>query len=99
MKRKTTVSKKQLPLIFRPLLWWARWSDLDAQEDKEDIIVSVVNEGSLSHWRWLIGIYGKDTIRKVLENRLATEFHPESRNLAKAIFSLSGFRHARESIH
>ncbi|OGY54401.1 MAG: hypothetical protein A3C82_00860 [Candidatus Wildermuthbacteria bacterium RIFCSPHIGHO2_02_FULL_47_12] len=99
MKRKTMVSKKQLPEIFRPFLWWAKWGDLDVEVDKEDIIVSAVNEGSLSHWRWLIGMYGKDTIRKVLENRLASEFHPESRSLAKAIFSLSGFRHARESIH
>ena len=85
--------------MFRPLLWWARWGDFDIQEDREDIIVSAVNEGSLAHWRWLIGTYGKDTIRKVLEKRLDTEFHPESRNLAKVIFSLSGFRHAREGIH
>ncbi|MDO8663720.1 MAG: hypothetical protein Q7K28_02710, partial [Candidatus Wildermuthbacteria bacterium] len=63
---------------------------------KEDIIVSAVNEGSLAHWRWLIGMYGKDTIRKVLEKRLASEFHKESRNLAKVVFSLRGFRHARE---
>ena len=98
MKRKTIVPK-HLPLMFRPFLWWARWGDLDIQEDREDIIVSAVNEGSLAHWRWLISTYGKDTVRKVLGNRLATEFHEESRNLAKVIFSLSGFRHARESIH
>lgn len=91
--------KKQLPEMFRPLLWWGRWEDVDAEEDKEDIIVSAVNEGTLHHWRWLVNTYGKETIRKILEKRLATEFHPESRNLAKVIFSVSGFRHARGSTH
>lgn len=68
-------------------------------EDKEDIIVSAVNEGTLDHWRWIVNAYGKETIRKVLERRLVTEFHPESRNLAKIIFSVSNFRHARESTY
>lgn len=89
----------QPPEMFRPFLWWARWEDIDIQEDKEDIIVSAINEGTLDHWRWLIRIYGKDTIRRVLKKRLASEFHPESRNLAKVIFSIPKFRHARRSPH
>ncbi|OGY99906.1 MAG: hypothetical protein A3B13_03790 [Candidatus Liptonbacteria bacterium RIFCSPLOWO2_01_FULL_45_15] len=93
------ISKKQPPEMFRPFLWWMRWEDIDIEEDKEDIIVSAINEGALDHWRWLINTYGKDTIRKVLEKRLATEFHPESRNLAKLIFSMSGFQYARGITH
>lgn len=93
------MSKSQPPQTFRPLLWWARWQDIDLVEDKEDIIVSAVNEGTLDHWRWIVNAYGKETIRKVLEKRLVTEFHPESRNLAKIIFSVSNFRHARESTY
>ena len=85
--------------MFRPFLWWVRWDDIDAQEDKEDIIVSAVNEGTLRHWRWILNTYGKETIRKILEKRLMSEFHPESRNLAKAIFSVSHFRHVRKSAH
>lgn len=87
--------KTHPPQIFRPLLWWARWEDIDVKEDIEDIVVSAINEGTLDHWRWIIKAYGKDAIREVLEKRLTTEFHPESRNLAKLIFSLSNFRHAR----
>lgn len=83
--------------MFRPLLWWARWEDIDVEEDKEDIIMSAVNEGTLNHWRWLIHTYGKEAIRKILEKRLMSEFHPESRNLAKLIFSVANFRHARGS--
>jgi len=91
--------KKQPPEIFRPFMWWTKWEDLDVQEDKEDIIVSAVNEGTLDHWRWIIKTYGREEIRKILQKRLATEFHPESRNLAKLMFSVSDFRHARGSAH
>jgi len=92
-------SLQKPPVFFKPLLWWLRWSNLDVNEDKEDIIVNTINEGTLSHWRWIIEAYGKSTIRKVLEKRLETEFHPESRNLAKTVFSLSHFQHARNSSH
>ena len=87
--------KKQLPEMFRPLLWGLNWDALDVEKDREDIIVAAVNEGTLAHWRWLIQIYGKDTIRRVLERRLDTEFHPESRNLAQVIFSIPHLRHVR----
>ena len=91
--------KKQPPEIFRPFIWWTKWEDLDINEDKQDIIMSVVNEGTLDHWRWIINAYGKQEIRKILQKRLVTEFHPESLNLARLIFSISDFRHARRSAH
>lgn len=91
--------KKHLPTTFRPLLWWAKWTDIDVEQDKEDIVVSAINEGTLKHWGWLLKTYGKETIRKILQRRLDSEFHPESRNLAKVIFSIPDFRHAREGTH
>ena len=84
-----------LPNSFKPLLWSWRWKNIDVQRDKEEIIVSAVNEGSLDHWRWILKTYGKKEIKKILENRLASEFHLESRNLAKIFFSISKFRHAQ----
>ena len=90
---------QQLPEIFRPFLWWAKWEDLDVYKDKEDIIMSGLNEGTLDHWRWIIKTYGKKEVREVLRKRLITEFHPESRNLAKLIFSVPDFRHARKGAY
>lgn len=84
-----------MPLIFRPLLWSLSWKDVHIEDDKEDIIVNTVNNGTLNHWKWIIKTYGKKTIKRVLERRLDSEFHPESRNLAKVIFSVTQFRHAR----
>lgn len=95
MRKRKKTSKKYLPEKLRPLLWWAKWEDIDVEKDREDIIVSATNEGTLDDWRWLIKTYGKGTIREILKKRLATEFHPESRNLAKLIFSISDFRHVR----
>ena len=92
-------SRTKLPEFFKPILWSLKWDALDIEKDKEDIIVAAVNEGNLEHWRWIIQTYGKADIRRVLEHRLETEFHRESRNLAKIIFSIPKFRHARERVH
>lgn len=81
--------------MFKPLLWSLKWEDVDIQEDKDDIIINTINEGTLAHWHWLIETYGKEIIQQVLERRLDSEFHPESRNLARILFSLSELRHAR----
>ncbi len=91
--------KKQPPETFRPFLWWAKWEDIDIEEDREDIIVSIINEGNLDQWKWLINSYGKDAIANILKKRLASEFHPESRNLAKVIFPATEFQHARTGTH
>ena len=84
------------PAIFKPLLWSLKWDAVDIQEDKEDIIINAVNEGTLAHWHWLIETYGKETIQRVLERHLESEFHLESLNLAKVIFSLPQLRRARQ---
>lgn len=98
-KYKDIHDKKQPPATFRPFLWWTKWENIDIEEDKEDIIVSIINEGNLDQWRWLINTYGKDTIANILKKRLESEFHPESRNLAKTIFPIIEFRHARTGAH
>lgn len=95
LKNNTVFHEDRLPDSFRPLLWGLKWDSLDIEDDKEDIIVSAINEGSLLEWRWVISKYGKDKIRQILEKRLKTEFHPESRNLAKLIFNIPSFRDAR----
>lgn len=88
-------NKAGVPESFKPLLWSFRFDAIDPEKDKEDIIVNTVNEGTLAHWRWIVARYGRETIRQVLARRLVTEFHPESLNLARAIFGLSSVRYAR----
>ena len=84
-----------LPETLRPLLWSLRWEDINLEREKEEIIVSVINDGSLEQWRWLVKTYGRETIKQVLSRRLTTEFHPESRRLAEVLFGLTLSRYAR----
>ncbi len=96
-KNRKIIKKITLPLSLKPLLWSLRWDALNAEKDKEDIIVNVINDGALDQWRWLKRTYGTAAIRRVLSRRLKTEFHPESRNLAAAVFGITSFSHARRS--
>ena len=81
--------------MFRPLLWSLKWDEIDAELHKDDIILAAVNEGRLAHWRWIKDFYGVPEIRRVLERRLETEVHPESRHLADVLFGVRRFRDAR----
>jgi hypothetical protein len=84
-----------LPIMFKPLLWSLKWDSVNINEDKEDIVMAAINEGTLEHWRWIIRAYGKDEIQKILAKRLVTEFHPESYYLAKTVFNLPTLRYGR----
>ncbi len=87
--------KIQIPDNFKPLLWSLDWTKLDAWEDREDIILAVINGGTMSDWKWISETYGTDAVAKVLGGRLETELYPESRNLAQIMFNVPSFRHAR----
>ena len=93
------VRKQSLPLSFKPLLWGLKWDALDVTKDREDIIVASINEGTLAQWKWITDVYGKKIIREILKRRLATEFHPESRNLVRVIFGIKQFRNVRKHTH
>ena len=90
-----SVDHKEIPQSFRPLLWGLKWDELNIQDDKDDIIVGVINGGRIIDWRWLSSVYSNDVIKRVLEKRLAGELYPESRNLARIFFGANSFRHAR----
>jgi hypothetical protein len=85
----------KLPESLRPLLWGLKWDKLNLEDDKEDIIINVVNGGRMADWKWLRSVYGKETVQRVLQGRLLSEFYPESRNLAKIFFGVNSFRYAR----
>ena len=101
MKIKVRLKKsdRRPPEMFKPLLWGLKWNALRVEKDEADIILATLNYGELKHLRWIIKTYGKAEIKRILEKRLVSEFHPESRNLAKVLFSFSKFRHARRSTH
>jgi hypothetical protein len=99
MKSAENEKSQRLPLSLKPLLWGLKWDDLKIDEDIQDIVTGVINEGTMDQWKWLVETYGKEKIRQVLQERLATEFHPESRHLAQLLFSIPSFRHERRLSH
>lgn len=95
MRQKNTESRKEIPEMFRPLLWWLRWDKIDAWDDRRNIIMGTLTNGRLDHMRWIIKTYGIDEIKKVLSHSLETEFHPGARNLARVLFGVAKLKHAR----
>ena len=85
---------KHPPVIFRPLLWSLKWDEVDIKEDKEDIIINTINDGSLKHWRWIISVYGISSIRKVLK-KIGIRVPSGISNLARVLFHLPPLRYAR----
>lgn len=88
-------NKSGVPNSFRPFLWWLRWDAVDVERDRAEIIMAALNHGTVAHLRWIVKTYGVSMIRAELARRLETEFHAGSRNLAKVLFSVPDFRHAR----
>ena len=90
-------SQKLIPESIRPLLWSLNWNKHDVDKDKTDIIMAVVNEGTLEQWQWLVDTYGKDKIRGLLQERMMSEFHPESLKLAKLVFNVNNLHASRST--
>lgn len=88
-----------LPKSFRPILWGLDWNRIDVNNDREDIVVNTLNEGTADQWRWIRKTYGDAKIRTILSRRLTTEFHPESINLARIVFGIKSMRNARRNSH
>jgi len=89
------MKKEKIPESLRPLLWGLKWEELNIEDDKEDIILGVVNGGMMANWKWLRSVYGEGAVKNILEKRLESELYLESRNLAKIFFMVQSFRHAR----
>lgn len=80
--------KLKLPLIFKPILWSYDFSRIDINKDAKEIIVNAINYGNLNHWRWLVKIYGKKKLKKLIQELPSSELRPPALELAKIIFNI-----------
>jgi hypothetical protein len=58
--------KIQLPEFLRPYFWDVDFSGLEIEKHSFFIIKRVLDRGNLHDIRWLIKIYGKEAIKKVV---------------------------------
>lgn len=83
-----------IPDFFRPVLWSYDFARFDPEKNRELLIVQAINYGDLSHWRWIIGRYGRDAVRAVLQKIPATFFRPRVQRLVALLFNIQSFNHA-----
>lgn len=81
-KQKTTA----VPAYFKPILWSYDFSRLDADRDKQIIIINAVNYGALEHLRWIRHHYGAREVQNTLAHTPSTEFRPQALRLVSLLF-------------
>lgn len=91
MRMKNKSKNKTLPVFFKPILWSYNFESLGVVKNKKTIILNAINYGDLKHWRWLVSNYGKNGIKRVLEQIPSTAIRPRARRLASIIFSIKKF--------
>jgi hypothetical protein len=57
------------PKFIKPFLWSSDFKKIDAQKDKDRIILNLLNVGSKKATDWLFSYYPKKEIKKVFVNR------------------------------
>lgn len=87
-----------LPEFFKPLLWSYDFSKIDLEKNKNTIILNAINYGDWKHWQWLARYYGAEEVRRVLQQRRASEIRARAGRLASVVFSIKGFNYAPRGI-
>jgi len=87
-----TSQVKALPSFFKPILWSYDFQKLDPVKDRREIILQAVKYGNLAHWFWLAENYGKDAVKKTVDQTGSSELRPGARVLAQLIFKNDGQR-------
>ena len=87
----------KLPNSLKSILWSYNLKNIDINEDVEVIVRAVVNYGDLSHWRWLVKVYGKSVICKVLSQTPQSALRPRVLRLASLIFGVEKFKYVSRS--
>lgn len=83
------MAKRKIPKELWPLFWSYHASSLDPRRNKELIIINVVNYGNWAHWRWLVRMYGREEIKKIIREISISEFRYEALVLFSLLLKLS----------
>ena len=90
-------TKKTLPQFFKPLFWGYKFNSIDFINNKELIIVNTLNYGDLKQWKWLIEVYGKKNLKKIIEFIPESEFRKHIISLIKLLFNVEKFKYISRS--
>ena len=91
--------EKKIPSFFSSILWSYPLALLDPYKDMRVIIVQTINYGEWRHWQWILRIYGRAGVQKIVESIPASEFRPGALVLAKLFFGIKKMRYASRSAY
>ena len=86
-----------MPLFFKSLFWSYNFSNLDLDRDKKRVIINAVNFGKWKHWLWLIDFYGKNRIKKIIEETPETEVREPALKLISLLLGIKKLKYASRS--
>lgn len=90
--------KTKLPEDFRYLMWSYNFSKVDPELYKERIIINTINYGQWRHWQWVVDYYGRQQLKKIIQETPLSEFRNErALNLISLILGIKKMRYANRS--
>ena len=88
---------KKLPKIFKEILWSYNFSLIDPEKHKKEIILNTINYGRWEHWEWIFKNYGKEEIKKIIQETPKSEFRPQALKLISLILKIPSLKYASRS--
>lgn len=80
---------KRIPDTVRAAIWYADPKVVDWEENKEELIASLLSRGSFKAVRWAFHFYGARKIRNVIAHPQRGLWFPEALHFWSQFFNLS----------
>jgi len=93
----TKTKDLNFPLFFKPLFWSYNFGSIDPQRDKKKIISNTINYGEWKHWIWIIRFYGKNEVKRIIEQTPRTEFRAPALKLISLLLEIKDLKYASRS--
>lgn len=78
--------KSKIPIKLKPLFWSYKFESLNLNEDKRLIVKQILNYGTIEDWKWLVKVYGRETIQETIATLYESELNRGSLKLAQLLF-------------
>ena len=88
---------RNVPKWFQKFYWWGNTSDMDLERDKKTVVVQLINNGSWSQWKWLTRTYGKEALKKTIQETPASEFRSGALKLISLLLGINRMNYASRS--
>lgn len=96
--KQTRTRNIKLPKFFKPLFWSYKFSAIDPDEAKDEIVMQTINYGGWKHWKWIVNYYGKKEVKRTIRDMPVRAFLPPSLKLISLLLNIKEFNYAPRSL-